>query len=418
MSNSVDYRPRPYFLPYHERDQRWACIVAHRRAGKTVATVFDLLTAALSTKKQNGRYAYIAPYYAQAKAIAWDYLKRFGHPVADRILESELAIDLKNGSRVRLFGADNPDALRGIYLDGVVLDEYGDQRPTVWGEIIRPLLADRRGWATFIGTPKGKNHFYDIREQARTSPEWMYLELKASATGALAAEELADAKRTMTDAQYQQEFECAFDVPALGAIYANEYQTARNDGRFCNLPYDPALEVSTHWDIGIGDATSIWFAQRHQTEVRVIDYYEATGQPLNHYVSVLKDKPYTYGYDWLPHDAQARELTSGKSAQEILAALGRRVKITPKLSLEDGINAARMVWPRCWFDQTKTARGLECLQNYRRELNQKLGEFRPTPVHDWSSHGADAFRYLAVSIDKTGARPKMEPIRYSTSGIV
>lgn len=392
--------------------------MAHRRAGKTVATVFDLLTAALSTKKQNGRYAYIAPYYAQAKAIAWDYLKRFGHPVADRILESELAIDLKNGSRVRLFGADNPDALRGIYLDGVVLDEYGDQRPTVWGEIIRPLLADRRGWATFIGTPKGKNHFYDIREQARTSPEWMYLELKASATGALDDEELADAKRTMTDAQYQQEFECAFDVPALGAIYASEYQNARNDGRFCNLPYDPALEVSTHWDIGIGDATAIWFAQRHQAEVRIIDYYEASGQPLNHYVSVLNDKPYTYGYDWLPHDAQARELTSGKSAQEILVALGRRVKITPKLSLEDGINAARMVWPRCWFDQTKTARGLECLQNYRRELNQKLGEFRPTPVHDWSSHGADAFRYLAVSIDKTGARPKMDPIRYSTSGIV
>jgi hypothetical protein len=415
---SVDYTPRGYFLPYHEREQRWACIVAHRRAGKTVATVFDLLTAALSTKKQNGRYAYIAPYYAQAKAIAWDYLKRFGAPVADRILESELAIDLKNGSRVRLFGADNPDALRGIYLDGVVLDEYGDQRPTVWGEIIRPLLADRRGWATFIGTPKGKSHFYDIREQARTSPDWQYLELKASETGALAADELEDARRTMTDAQYQQEFECAFDVPALGAIYAKEYQAARNDGRFCKLPYDPMLEVSTHWDIGIGDSTAIWFAQRHRTEVRVIDYYEANGQPLNHYVNVLKDKPYTYGYDWLPHDAQARELTSGKSTQEIMTGLGRRVKITPKLTLEDGINAARMVWPRCWFDETKTARGLECLQNYRRELNAKLGEFKPMPVHDWASHGADAFRYLAVSIDKTGARPKMDPIKYQTGGIV
>lgn len=415
---SVDYRPRPYFLPYHEREQRWACIVAHRRAGKTVATVFDLLTAALSTKKQNGRYAYIAPYYAQAKAIAWDYLKRYGAPVADRILESELAVDLKNGSRVRLFGADNPDALRGIYLDGVVLDEYGDQRPTVWGEIIRPLLADRRGWATFIGTPKGKNHFFDIREQARTSDDWLYLDLKASETGALAADELADAKRTMTDAQYQQEFECAFDVPALGAIYAKEYQKAREDRRFCNLPYDPLLEVSTHWDLGIGDSTSIWFAQRNNSEVRVIDYYEANGQPLDHFVQVLKSKPYLYGYDWLPHDAQARELTSGKSAQEILAGLGRKVKITPKLSLEDGINAARMVWPRCWFDETKTRRGLECLQNYRRELNEKLGEFRATPVHDWASHGADAFRYLAVAIDKTGARPAMAPLKYSTAGIV
>ena len=416
--SSVDYSPRPYFLPYHERDQRWACIVAHRRAGKTVATVFDLLTAALSTKKQNGRYAYIAPYYAQAKAIAWDYLKRFGAPVASRILESELAIDLRNGSRVRLFGADNPDALRGIYLDGVVLDEYGDQRPTVWGEIIRPLLADRRGWATFIGTPKGKNHFFDIREQARTSPDWHYLELKASETGALDADELADAKRTMTDAQYQQEFECAFDVPALGAIYANEYQAARNAKRFCSVPYDPLLEVSTHWDIGIGDSTSIWFAQRNGAEIRLIDYYEANGQPLSHYVGVLKSKPYVYSADWLPHDAQARELTSGKSAEEILRSLGRKVRITPKLSLEEGINVARMVWPRCWFDQTNTERGLECLQNYRRELNEKLGEFKPQPVHNWASHGADAFRYLAVSIDKTAAMPKLPPIKYGTKGIV
>ncbi len=414
---SVDYRPRPYFLPYHEREQRWACIVAHRRAGKTVATVFDLLTCALATKKQNGRYAYIAPYYAQAKAIAWDYLKRFAHPVADRILESELAVDLKNGSRVRLFGADNPDALRGIYLDGVVLDEYGDQRPTVWGEIIRPLLADRKGWATFIGTPKGKNHFFDIREQARTSDEWQYLELKASLTGALAEDELADAKRTMTDAQYQQEFECAFDVPALGAIYANEYQAARDAGRFANVPYDPILPVHTFWDLGIGDSTSIWFAQVNRSEVRVIDYYEANAQPLNHYVGVLNSKGYTYGDDWLPHDAQARELTSGKSAQEILSTLGRRVKIAPKLSLEDGINAARMVFPRCWFDATKTRRGLECLQNYRRELNEKLGEFRATPVHDWASHGADAFRYLAVSVDKSGPRPELKPINYPALGI-
>lgn len=415
---SVDYAPRAHFLPYHERDRRWACIVAHRRAGKTVATVFDLLTAALSTRKENGRYAYIAPYYSQAKAIAWDYLKRYSAPIGAKISESELSVELHNGSRVRLFGADNPDALRGIYLDGVVLDEYGDQRPTVWGEIIRPLLADRKGWATFIGTPKGKNHFFDIREQARTSPEWMYLELRASETHALEADELADAKRTMTDAQYQQEFECAFDVPALGAIYAAEYQAARAGGRFRPVPYDPLVEVSTHWDIGIGDSTAIWFAQRVGPEVRIIDYYEANSQPLSHYVGVLKAKPYVYGQDWLPHDAQARELTSGKSAQEVLTALGRRVKITPKLSLEDGINAARMVWPRCYFDETATARGLECLQNYRRELNEKLGEFKAQPVHDWASHGADAFRYLAVAIDKTGQRPKLEPIPYSTAGIV
>lgn len=416
--SSPDYRPRPYFLPYHERGKRWACIVAHRRAGKTVATVFDLLTCALATKKPNARYAYIAPYYSQAKAVAWDYLKRFSAPVAAKISESELSIELHNGSRVRLFGADNPDSLRGIYLDGVVLDEYGDQRPTVWGEIIRPLLTDRKGWATFIGTPKGKNHFYDIREQARTSEEWLYVELRASETGALAADELADAKRTMTDAQYKQEFECAFDVPALGAIYAKEYERAREDRRIGNVPYDPLLQVSTFWDIGIGDSTAIWFAQRHGPEVRLIDYYEANGYGVDHYVGVLKAKPYVYAEDWLPHDAQAKQLTSGKSTIEILRTLGRNARVTPKLTLEEGINAARMVFPRCWFDEAKTARGLECLQNYRRELNEKLGEFRSSPVHDWASHGADAFRYLAVAIDRSGAKPKLEPIRYNTSGIV
>lgn len=412
-----DYRPREYFEGYHARDKRWACIVAHRRAGKTVATVFDLLTCALATSKPNGRYAYIAPYYSQAKNVAWDYLKRFGAPVAAKISESELSIELHNGSRVRLFGADNPDALRGIYLDGVVLDEYGDQRPTVWGEIIRPLLTDRKGWATFIGTPKGKNHFYDIREQARQSEDWLYVELRASETNALAADELADARKTMTDAQYRQEFECAFDVPALGAIYANEYAKTREDRRIGRVPYDPLLTVSTHWDLGIGDATAIWFAQRHGPEIRLIDYYEANGMPLDHYVGVLKSKDYVYSEDWLPHDAQARELTSGKSAQEILSALGRKVRITPRLSLEDGINAARMVFSRCWFDESKTARGLECLQNYRRELNEKLGEFRSTPVHDWASHGADAFRYLALSVDKAGPR-NSAPIKYNTAGIV
>jgi len=413
---SVDYQPRGYFLPYHERDKRWSCIVAHRRAGKTVATVFDLLTCALATKKQNGRYAYIAPYYSQAKAIAWDYLKRFGAPVAERILESELAVDLPNGSRVRLFGADNPDALRGIYLDGVVLDEYGDQRPTVWGEIIRPLLTDRKGWATFIGTPKGKNHFWEIREQAKSSPEWQYLELKASETGALAADELADARKTMTEAQYQQEFECAFDVPALGAIYAKEYQRARDEKRFTRVPHDQMLQVSTFWDLGIGDSTAIWFAQVSRSEIRLIDYYEANAQPLDHYVQVLKAKPYTYASHWLPHDAQAKQLTSGKSSMEVLTALGLPARITPKLSLEDGINAARMIWARCWFDEEKTGRGLECLQNYRRELNEKLGEFRAQPVHDWASHGADAFRYLAVSIDRTNK--KLEPIKYPSNGVI
>lgn len=415
---TVEYQPRRHFIPYHARDRRWACIVAHRRAGKTVATVFDLITCALAIEKENGRFAYIAPYYSQAKSVAWDYLKQFAEPVAEKILESELAVHLANGSQVRLHGADNPDALRGIYLDGVVLDEYGDQRPTVWGGIIRPLLTDRRGWATFIGTPKGRNHFHEVYKTACVDDDWLCLELRASETGVLPQQELDDARRHMTPAQYQQEFECQFDVPALGAIYAAEYEQARTDRRICNVPYDPLLQVSTFWDLGIGDATSIWFAQRHGAEVRCIDYYEASAMPLDHYVGVLKAKPYVYAEDWLPHDAQARDLTSGKSTMEVLRALGRNVKLVPQIGLEQGINAARMVWPRTWFDESKCARGLECLQNYRRELNEKIGEFRAQPVHNWASHGADAWRYLAVAIDKSGARPKLDPIAYDARGIV
>lgn len=394
---NVDYRPRAAFQPYHDRDRRWSCIVAHRRAGKTVATVFDLLTAALSTRKTAARYAYIAPYYAQAKAVAWDYLKRFGAPVAARILESELSIELRNGSRVRLFGADNPDALRGIYLDGVVLDEYGDQRPSVWGEIIRPLLTDRRGWATFIGTPKGKNHFYDIREQARTSDEWLYCELRASQTGILDADELQSARKDMTDAQYAQEFECAFDAPALGAIYANEYKAAVDSGRITSVPHEQTVPVHTFWDLGVGDATTIWFAQFVGGQIRVIDYYEATGHGLAHYVQTLKAKPYTYGTHYAPHDIQVRELGTGRSRLETAASLGVSFVIAPRLALEDGINAVRMIFNRLWFDERACKRGLECIANYRRAPDERLGGFKAAPVHDWASHGADALRYLAVS---------------------
>jgi hypothetical protein len=189
----MEFSPRAAFEPFHGRDKRWTCIVGHRRVGKTVAVIADLLTCALATTKHSGRYAYIAPYHAQAKAVSWDYLKRLSEGVATKISESELSVDLANGSRVRLYGADNPDALRGLYLDGVVLDEYGDMRPNVWGEIIRPLLADRRGWAVFIGTPKGKNHFWEIYQTARTSPDWLAMTLKASETGILDAAELADA---------------------------------------------------------------------------------------------------------------------------------------------------------------------------------------------------------------------------------
>lgn len=321
----IDYRPRPQSFSYHERTQRWACTVAHRRFGKTVREINELVKRAVTCDKPNGRFAYLAPYYAQAKAIAWDYLKHYARPLlAKAPMESELSVELVNGARIRLFGADNADALRGLYLDGVVLDEYGDMRPSVWGEIIRPLLSDRQGWASFIGTPKGKNHFYALAEQAKASDEWFYQQLKASETGIIMQAELDDAKRHMTPEQYAQEFECAFDVPALGAIYAKELAEAATEGRICSVPLDKAALVHTAWDLGVGDDTCIWFWQLVGREIRLIDYYANRGEPITHYLAVLRSKGYDYGHHYVPHDAEARERWTANTMTQVAAGQGFR----------------------------------------------------------------------------------------------
>lgn len=395
--------------------------MAHRRAGKTVACVNDLLRAALSCEKQNGRFAYVAPQHNQAKDIAWGYVKQFAGVVPGvEFNESELRADFPNGARIRLYGADNPDRLRGIYLDGVVLDEYADMRPSVWGEIVRPLLTDRQGWAIFIGTPKGKNAFWEVWDHARTADDWFALNLKASSTGLIDQSELDDAKRQMSEDQYAQEFECSFEAAIQGAYYGVQMRQAEEQKRITKVPHEPASEVFTAWDLGIGDSTAIWFAQTVGKEFRVIDYYEASGVGIDHYVRVLRDKPYTYGKHFLPHDADASELGTGKSIRESLAGLGvRQTEIVPKLSVEDGINAARLLLPKCWFDAERCKEGIEALRQYRKEYDEKLKTFKQRPLHDWASHGADAFRYLAVSVDRMTAKDAWNaPIKYSNKGIV
>lgn len=409
---TIDYRPRPQSVEYHDRKQRWACTVAHRRFGKTVREINELVKAAATSHKPNPRFAYLAPYYAQAKAIAWDYLKHYARPLAAKVMESELSIDLVNGARIRLFGADNPDALRGLYLDGVVLDEYGDMRPSVWGEIIRPLLTDRQGWASFIGTPKGKNHFHAIAELAKSSDDWFYQELRASETGIVDASELDDARRQMTPEQYAQEFECAFDVPALGAIYGAEIAECRKDNRICAVPYDRAALVHTAWDLGVGDDTCIWFWQQVGREIHLIDYYANRGQPITHYLSVVRARGYDYGRHYVPHDAEARERWTACTMTQVASEQGFSLDVLPREDVEQGINAARMLFSRCWFDADKCAAGIDALMNYRREYAEKLGQFKPTPLHDWASHGADAFRYLAMSVEKATDRPT---VKFDTS---
>lgn len=404
----VAYEPRPQFLPFHLRKQRWAILVCHRRAGKTYAAIAELITRALATRKEHGRYAYIAPYYRQAKDVAFSYLKRLAQPVTVKTSETELSVELLNGSRIRLYGADSPDALRGIYLDGCVLDEAADFRPSVWGEIIRPMLADRKGWATFIGTPKGHGRFYEIHQQAQADPDWYSLVLKASETGILPPEEIADMKKVMTEAQADQELECSFEAAIQGAIFAKELAAAREAGRIGRVPYDPALPVHTMWDLGIGDPCAIWFAQILGQEARLIDYYEASGEGLPHYARVLQERGYVYGRHIGPHDIAVRELGSGRSRIEVAASLGIKFEIAPNVPLEDGIHAARLWMARCWFDETKCKAGLEALQHYRWAKNERLDELKSTPVHDWASHGSDSYRGGALALKDKPQKVKRE----------
>lgn len=413
----IPYDPREHFNGFHSRDRRWSVIVAHRRAGKTVACINDLIHRAIYSKKQNARYAYIAPFYTQAKQTAWDYLKYYAGPIATKFSESELSADLVNGARIRLYGADNPDALRGIYLDGVILDEYADMRPSVWGEIIRPLLSDRKGWSVFIGTPKGKNNFYEIYKRALEDPDWFSLTLKASETGLLGEDELADARKTMTPEQYEQEFECSFEAAILGAIYAKDVSAARREGRITRVPYEPAALVNCAFDIGQGDATSIWFYQWWKQELRVIDFYEASGEKLPHYASLLRSKPYAYDTVWLPHDAEHEHVEAEKTFAGGFRALGFKVQIVPKMPLDQGINQGRLAIARAVFDAERCDPGLEALTYYRWDYNDRLAEFKTKPIHDWSSHAADAWRYLAISL-KVNAVQKPKPLVPDLRGYV
>ena len=415
----LDYKPRDVFLDFHERQERWSIVVAHRRCGKTVACINDLIYKALMEGKEDGRYAYVAPYYSQAKNIAWDYLQRFAQPVLSKANQSELWVELITGARIRLFGADNPDALRGLYLDGIVLDEYADMRsPRIWGEIIRPLLADRLGWAVFIGTPKGHNSFWDVYSNALNNPEWYVKTLRASQTELIPTSELADAAKMMSQDQYLQEFECDFESAILGAFYGKEMRALTDSGRITNVEHDPLFPVHTAWDLGYSDDTSIWWYQVVHGEIRVLDYHSSNGQPIAYYTGLIQSKEREYGYNygihWLPHDARAKTLASnGKSIIEQLSVKIplEKMKIVPSLSLQDGIQASRLALMRAWFD-TKCDDGIECLRQYQREYDEDKKVFRDKPRHDWTSHGADAFRMLSIAWrEEEKALPKDDEIK-------
>jgi phage terminase large subunit len=393
------YAPRPLQAELHGRLKRFNVLVAHRRFGKTVFCINELIARAAASKLRDARYGYVAPLLIQAKDVAWTYLKRFTSPIPKvTVSETEMWVELPNGARIRLYGADNADRLRGLYFDGVVLDEYAQMSPHVWPQIVRPMLADREGWALFIGTPMGRNHFQALYDRAMRDDDWLAARFPASSTRILKEVELAAARRAMSPAQFDQEFECSFSAGVPGAYYAGLIDAAERDGRLTRAPWEPRLPVVTAWDLGIGDATAIWFAQVLGSEVRIVDYFEANGVPLAHYVKHLGTLPYVYGDHLLPHDVAVRELGTGTTRLETLKQLGIKARVLKASALEDGIEAVRALLPRCWFDAEKCARGLDALRLYRCGFDAKHNVYAPRPVHDWTSHAADAFRYLATGL--------------------
>lgn len=398
----LGYEHRDAFEPLHMRTERFGCVVAHRRAGKTVAAIMDLIDAALRCTKQDGRFAYVAPYYAQAKDVVWAYVKRYaGQIPGTQINESELRVDLPNGARLRLYGADNYDRLRGIYLDGVVLDEYADQPPQAWSEVIRPALADRQGWALFIGTPKGRNAFYDVYQSAVTDPQWFSLCLRASETGLLPQEELDAMRAQMSANEYRRELECDFDAAVEGAYFSDCLDQARKDKRIGVVPVDPLMQFRAFWDIGVADACAIWVAQFVDREIRVVNYYEAVGQSLAAHLNWLRDNGYGSALCVLPHDGAQRDKITADRFEDHIKAAGFTTQLVPnagKGADMKRVEAARRLFPSICFNKATTQPGLDALAAYHEKRDAKRG-IGLGPNHDWSSHGADAFGLMCVAYE-------------------
>ena len=413
----IPYKPRPAQLQIHEAvDQhRFVVGVAHRRMGKTVAALNQLIKSSLENGQQSPRYAYIAPTYGQAKRVAWDYLTHFVRPLNAEANITELRVDFL-GRRIQLFGSDNPDSLRGQYFDGVVLDEIGDQNPKIWNEIIRPSLADRKGYCLFIGTPKGNNHFKDLYDRADKEEGWAALQFRASETKLIDEEELQSARKEMGDDKFNQEFECSFNAAVEGSYYGKIIGELEEKNRMCEITRDDLCQTYVAWDLGMGDSTALWVAQNAGQEVRLMDYVENHGQGLDWYVNWLKDNKWETAEQLLPHDVAVRELGTGKSRLEVLRESGLNVKVLPRLSVDDGIQSVRRLLPRCWFNIPQVKQGLDCLRNYRREHDEKRNVFFDKPLHDWASHGSDSFRYLALGMEQTNTWS--QPLKINARWIV
>jgi hypothetical protein len=383
-----------------------AVLVWHRRAGKEKTCWNYLICQAV---QKVGIYYYFFPHFSQGRKILWDGIDKDGFRFLDHIPpeliagtpnSTEMKIRLKNGSLIQIIGTNNIDSIVGTNPVGCVFTEYSLQDPIAW-QLIRPILVENGGWAVFNFTPRGANHGKEIYEMARVNPEWFCQLLTIKDTSVVSEADIEREREAgMSEDFIQQEFYCSFTLGVEGSYYAKYLEEARDEDRITNVPLDKQLRVYTAWDIGYGDSTAIIFYQIAGQEIHIIDYYEAHGEGLPHYATVLKDKPYIYADHYAPHDIDSHQFSSGLSAREVGSNLGLKFITLPtlKLRLEDGIEAVRGIFPRVWIDESKCKHLVKCLENYRKEFDQRLEVYKERPRHDKYSHGADAMRYLAISV--------------------
>jgi phage terminase large subunit len=391
-------------------NKRHRAVVMARRSGKTVMACVECFRTMIECKRPAPRAYYVSPYLKQSKKVAWDYVRELaksGGPLFE-VNNSELSIRFQpNGGKVILAGADNADALRGIYADLVVVDEVADCDPNLWPTIVRPALADRGGRGLLCGTPRGRmNLLYDLSKIDKDDREWAYFKYDAYEAGMLSADEIEATRRDMISANpghgealFQQEMLCSFNAALIGAIYGKQMDALQNEGRFTDVKYDSSLPVMTAWDLGFKDSTAIWYLQQVGSEIRAIEYEEFTLTSLPDILKSVLGKGYIYSEHYGPHDLRVREYGSGRSRRDIASDLGVEFTLAPNWSVEDGIEAVQGVLPHLWIDHRKADRGLECLVNYKFEFDDQQRCFKVRPLHSWASHGADALRIFAVARD-------------------
>jgi len=396
---AIEYVPRSQFMGFHNRKQRWAVLNTHRRAGKTVALVNDVIVGALQCEQRKPQLAYVGPTFTQSKRIAWAYLKDYAEPyLAKPPSESELKVTLHGDRTIYCLGADNPDSLRGMYLDGGVGDEYALFRPSVFSTIIRPALSDRNGWWVFASTPRGKNLFYDAYRNAVKNPQThFHMELKASESGIIAPSELASLRRDMDPDEYAQEYECSFDAALKGAIYSDEVNSLFAEARVISGLYDQHLPTHVIFDLGFTDSTvAVFWQEGKDGTLRVVGVHATQGKDIFHHIDNLQQFRGELGQIWLPHDARAKNLQTGRSVVEQFLKEDLHPKIVPNHKVRDRIAATRRLFPRIVIDAEEGEELVEALKGYRREWDENTLRFSDTPLHDWCSDYADAFGYMCV----------------------